>query len=196
MVYSEKDKVSAVQTWLVLGKIPLVAAATGVSEHTLRAWKMQPWWKEMVAQIQTESNQELDTKLTKIVDRALDVTADRIENGEYLLDSKTGSIVRVPVKIKDAHRVAVDLLDKRDAIRGKPEQEKREAQTSDILQKLADQFSEWVKINMKQPRVIEGEAVAIHEERQEGLQDRVQQVPQAPEAAGQPISQEQSQSNV
>lgn len=190
--YTDKDKLNAVQTWLVLGKVPLVAAATGVSEHTLRQWKLQPWWKELVAQVQAESNQELDAKVSKIIDRALDVTADRMEHGEYLLDSKTGQVVRVPVKIKDAHKVAVDLLGQRDIIRGKPEQEKQEKQTSDILKKLADQFADWVKLNMKQPRTVEGEVLAVHEERETRLQDGVQQVPQSQEAAPEPKSAEQS----
>lgn len=196
MQYTDKDKLNAVNTWLVLGKVPLVAAATGVSEHTIRAWKMQPWWKEMVANVQNESNQQLDSKLTKILDKALDVTEDRIENGEYILDSKTGKIVRLPVKIKDAHRVAVDLIGQRDLVRGKPEREKQEQQTSDILKKLADQFSDWVKVNMKQPRIIEGEASAVHDEREARLQEGVQQVSLTPEAESQPQPEEQSPSHV
>lgn len=160
--WPDKKKIEVVTTWLALGKVPMVEGVTGVPQATIRQWKMQPWWKEMVDQIQTESNQELDTKLSKIIERSLDAVNERIEGGEFILDSRTGQVKRIPVKMKDVHRVAVDLLDKRDLLRGRPAQEKAELQNKDILKKLADQFADWVKLNMKQPKVIdiEGEVVS------------------------------------
>ena len=160
--WPEKKKIEVVTTWLALGKVPMVEGVTGVPQATIRQWKMQPWWKEMVDTIQTESNQELDTKLSKIIERSLDAVNERIEGGEFILDSRTGQVKRIPVKMKDVHRVAVDLLDKRDLLRGRPAQEKAELQNKDILKKLADQFADWVKLNMKQPKVIdiEGEVVS------------------------------------
>ena len=182
--YSDNKKLEVVTTYLALGKIPMVEAVTGVPRTTIKQWKMAPWWAEMVETIQTESDQELDAKLSNIIERSLDAVNERIEGGEFILDSKTGTVKRVPVKLKDVHRVAVDLLDKRDLIREKPMAQKEQAQSIDILQKLAGQFAAWVQINLKEPKVIEGEAVAIHEERQEGLQDGVQQVPLAAETEG------------
>ena len=182
--YSDNKKLEVVTTYLALGKIPMVEAVTGVPRTTIKQWKMAPWWAEMVETIQTESDQELDAKLSNIIERSSDAVNERIEGGEFILDSKTGTVKRVPVKLKDVHRVAVDLLDKRDLIREKPMAQKEQAQSIDILQKLAGQFAAWVQINLKEPKVIEGEAVAIHEERQEGLQDGVQQVPLAAETEG------------
>ena len=176
--YSDIKKLEVVTTYLALGKVPMVEAVTGVPRATIRQWKLTPWWKEMVAQIQTESDQELDTKLSKIIDMSLDAVNERLENGEFILDSKTGQVKRIPVKLKDVHRVAVDLLDKRDLVRAKPAKEKEQEVQMDILQKLANQFSDWVKLNMKQPKVVEGEVLdAVYGERSPGLQDGIQQVP-------------------
>lgn len=174
--YTDADKLEVVTTYLALGKIPMVEAVTGVNRHTIRQWKLQPWWREMVEQIQTESDQELDAKLSKIIERSLDAVNDRIENGDFIFDPKTGSIKRSPVKLRDVHRVSVDLLDKRDLIRGKPEQRVEQAQNADVLKKLADQFADWVKVHIKREEV--KPVHALHEERKEGLQDGVQQVPQ------------------
>jgi hypothetical protein len=148
---------------------------------------MMPWWSEMVDQIQTESNQELDTKLTNIIDRSLEAVNERIEGGEFILDSRTGTVKRIPVKLKDVHRVAVDLLDKRDLLRLKPHERMEQAATVDILKKLATQFAAWAKNNIKEPRVVEGVVLsAIHDEREEGLREGIQQVPQPSETEGKP----------
>jgi hypothetical protein len=182
-VWSDQKKVEVATTWLALGKVPLVEGVTGVPRATIRQWKLQPWWKELISEIQQEEDQELDSKLKKVVDRSLDAVMERIDGGEFILDSKTGTVKRIPVKLRDVHRVMADVIDKRDLIRGRPAKQREEAQNADILKKLADQFADWVRINMKQPKVIEGEVVhAVYEERKEGLQDGVQQVPQEAEA--------------
>lgn len=187
-VWSDKKKYEVVTTWLALGKVPMVEGVTGVPKETIRQWKMQPWWAEMVTTIQTESNQELDSKLSAIIERSLDAVNERIENGEFKLDARTGKVLRVPVQLRDVHRVAVDLLDKRQLVRNLPLKEKQEQQNADILKKLADQFSDWVKLNMKQPKAIEGEVLAVYEERSEGLRNGVPEVPLTEEADREPGS--------
>lgn len=179
--WSDSDKVKAVTTYLAVGKLPLVEVVTGVPRSTLKQWRLQPWWKELEEEIRREDEYELDAKLSKLIDKSLDAVAERIENGEFRI-SKTGQIQRVPVTLKDVHRVAVDLVDKRNLIRGKPTSRVEKTETVDTLQKLAAQFAEWVKNSMKpEPKIIEGEVIAIHEEREAGLQDRVQQIPQPEE---------------
>ena len=190
--WSDKKKYEVVTTYLALGKIPMVEGVTGVPRDTIKAWKMQPWWTEMVNTIQTESDQELDSKLSKIIERSLDAVNERIEGGEFKLDPRTGKVLRVPVSMRDVHRVAVDLLDKRDLIRGKPEKAQLEEQNIDILKKLAIQFSEWVKINLKKPTTVEGEVIdAVYEGRPPRLRDGVQQISLSPETEGQPSVKEQ-----
>lgn len=176
--WSDEKKYEVVTSYLALGKTPVVSALTKVPVDTIKQWRLQPWWKELVSQIQSETNQELDTKLSQIIDKSLDAVNDRVENGEFRLDPRTGKVTRVPASLKDVHRVAVDLLDKRGDVRAAPIKEKQELVTQDVLKKLAANFSDWVKLNLKQPRVVEGEVLAIHEERSEGLRDGVQEVPQ------------------
>lgn len=168
--WDEKKRVEVVTTYLAVGKLPLVEAITGVPKATIRQWKYQPWWEELVHEVQTESDQELSTKLSKIIDKSLDVVLDRIENGDFVLNSKTGAITRIPSKLRDVHRVSVDLVDKRDLIRNKKENVRVEVSTvDDYLKKLASQFAEFVK--RKLPRTYEGEAVALHDPRQERLSE-------------------------
>lgn len=173
VVHSDKKKTEAVVTYLALGKMPLVAAVVDVPVATLRQWKMQPWWKELEEEIRREDEYELDAKLSKLIDKSLDAVAERIDGGDFILDSKTGTVKRVPVKLKDVHRVAVDLVDKRSLIRGKPRQAIEQQQAVDTMQKLAEQFAAWAIQHIRR----EEKVVAVYDQREEGLREGVQQVP-------------------
>ena len=70
----------------------------------------------------------------------MDVTEDRLEKGNYQYDPKTSELVRVPVSLKDATKVANDMLERRDVIESKPMQEQIEKTVDDRLAKLAEQF--------------------------------------------------------
>lgn len=158
--YPEAKKIEVVTTYLALGKAPLVEAVTGVPRQTIRQWKMMPWWKDMVAEIQNEDDAELDSKLSKIINRTLDTVVDRIDHGDFILDSRSGQVKRVPVKMKDAHKVTTDLLDKRALIRGKPTSITERVTIEDVMKKLADEFKKWAKPPEK---VIEAEHELIKE---------------------------------
>src|SRR5258708_6373077 len=160
--WDDKKKVEVVTTYLAIGKYALVEAVTGVPKATIQAWKRSPWWADLAHEIQQESDQQLDTKLQKIVDKSLDVVLDRIENGDFVLNSKTGEVTRIPTKLKDVHRVSVDLIDKRDLIRNRERVHVEVQAVDDYLKRLATQFAEFVKKRI--PKPIEGEVVTVEGE--------------------------------
>jgi glutamine synthetase len=147
--WSENKRIEVVTTWLALGKIPLVAACTKVPEGTIRQWRTQPWWKELELSIQTESDQELDAKLAKRIDKALDVVWDRLENGDFMYDPKLGEFVRKPVGLKDVNKVMVDMMDKRLLIRKQPKEMQSQEAVKDILTNLAKEFASMARAKAK-----------------------------------------------
>jgi hypothetical protein len=147
--WSDAKHIEVVTTWLALGKIPLVSACTGVTEGTIRQWRTQPWWKELEISIQTESDQELDAKLAKRIDKALDVVFDRLENGDFMYDPKTSQFIRKPVSMKDTNRVMVDMLDKRMLIRKQPKEAQSQEAVGDILKNLAKEFEQMARHRLK-----------------------------------------------
>lgn len=157
--YPDAKKIEVVTTYLALGKAPLVEAVTGVPRQTIRQWKMQPWWKDLVDEIQTEDDSELDGKLSRIINRSLDAVVDRIDNGDFILDSRSGTVKRVPVKLRDVHKVSTELIDKRNLIRGKPTSITQKVTVEDMMGKLADEFKKWAKLVRPDERVIEGEII-------------------------------------
>src|SRR3990167_388556 len=148
--WSDNKRIEVVTTWLALGKIPLVAHTTGVSEGTIRQWRTQPWWKELELSILTETDQELDAKLAHRIDKALDVVLDRLNNGDFLYDPKTGEFIRKPLNMKDTNRVLMDMVDKRLLIRKQPREQTSQEAVGEILKNLAREFEQMAKKKLKE----------------------------------------------
>jgi transposase-like protein len=140
--WSDKQKLEAVNSFLLLGNISLVSRILGIPRITLQVWKASNWWKELVDEIKLQDRIELSNKMKKIVNAAHAVVEDRLLNGDVVITPK-GETVRKPVAMKDAHRVAVDLLNQKDAIEKAMSKEpgaEGEGST-DKLEVLAERFA-------------------------------------------------------
>lgn len=166
-------RVEVVSHWLVLGNMKQVAAVTGVPYDLIRKWKAEQWWTDMVAEIRATQNLELDHKMSNIVNKSLDAVLDRVENGDFIYDQKSGEIRRKPAALRDLHRVSVDILTKREVIRTDAPTENSKTTVQDHLKMLAQEMAKW---NKTQERTIdlvevedaiysvaEGEATGVHE---------------------------------
>lgn len=143
-LWTEAKKVELVTTYLSTGSLLMACGICKVPYSTAKFWKTQPWFKEMVDNIQAEDTTQLDAKLSKIVNKTLEVISDRLEGGDYILDSKTGTVKRVPVKMRDAKTVAVDLFDKRQLIRKQPTKITEQQTVDKRLENLAERFEKFV----------------------------------------------------
>lgn len=158
--WSEAKRLEVVVSYLTLGNATMVEVVTGVPSGTIRQWKTQPWWKELAEQIQQESDTELDSKLHKRIERVLDLVQDRLENGDYLYDPRTGGFVRKPVSLRDGWKAGKEMFDVRMILRkSKPDSVNQEA-VSDILKGLALEFATMAKKRLNE-RVIDAESIAI-----------------------------------
>jgi len=144
--WSWDTKQEVVQKMLVLGNTQLVSALTGVDASTITTWKKQDWYKELMASYRGDKALAVDAKMQAIVDKSLDIVADRLEHGDKVLNNKTGKIVSKPVSMKDAALVARDLMVRQQAIR-KDENEDtvHKETTQDVLKSLAKEFAKWAK---------------------------------------------------
>lgn len=170
-----EKKIEAVTTALALGNLRQVAAVTGVSYGMIKQWKLQPWWKDLEAEIIASRRVTQANKLSKIVDKSLDVIDDRLENGDFIWNNKAGEVIRKPVNLKDATSAANALM-QRAAIIEKLTRDEVVADTAvsihDQLKNLAEQFAlmnsrgkaNAVDIPFK-------ETYALHDQRTSGLQE-------------------------
>ena len=180
--WNERKRIEAVTTYLSTGNRLETSRLTGVPVKTLDTWKYKDWWKEMEKTIRSEEEQQLDAKLTKIIDKTLEKLVDSIENGEHIYDQRTGKIKRMPAKMRDLNNAFNTILDKRQLIRKQPTKIIEQTSTATQLQQLADSFAKFVQKKVDElPEVeyIEGETViqqedgtyAIHDQWKEGLQE-------------------------
>jgi hypothetical protein len=144
-IWPEKKRMEALTTFLATGSQAHTSAITGIPEQTIRTWRKQEWWADRIKEIKEGDTLQLDAKLTKVMDKALDAVMDRLENGEYMYDPRTGDIKRVHAKLRDVQKVAGDMIDKKTLLakihKGKEEQ--KQNITADHLVLLAREFAKF-----------------------------------------------------
>ena len=182
--YSDSQKMEAVKFWLISGSLVQTSAALGIPLQTIKHWRYSQWWDNLVRDIRTEDTFKLSSKLKSIAEKALDVTLDRLENGDYIYSQKTGEMVRKPVVMRDAHLVAIGLTDRAQALDKKPREEENNQKTQDRLIALAEAFAKFANkaqrveiidatFDNSQTGQLNSEGIkhAVHDQREEGLQE-------------------------
>lgn len=143
--WPDKKKLEVLTTFLATGNQTHTAAITGVPTETIRYWRRSEWWAEQEKELKADNAVQLDNKLTKVMDKALDAVLDRIENGEYVFNQKTGKIQRVQAKLRDVQKVANDMIDKKQLLEKvhKAKEETKQTITADHLVLLAKEFAKF-----------------------------------------------------
>ena len=153
--WSDKQKIEAVQSYLLLGNLALTSRILSIPEITLRVWKTTQWWKDTVAEIKLQENIQMSGRLKKIVDASLTAVEDRLQHGDWVYDQKTGKMMRKEVGIKDAHKVATDLMDRQKVIEKATQPVTQEEQNDDKLLKLAEKFAAFVTEKIEHKEVLD-----------------------------------------
>jgi transposase-like protein len=174
--WSVEKKIEAVTTYLALGNLRHVAAVTGVSHGMIKQWRIQPWWKELEAEIIASRRITSANKLSKIVDKSLDVIDDRLDNGDFVYNSKSGELLRKPVTLRDATSAANALMQRAAIIEKLNKDEAVVEAAASIQEQLASLAAEFAKMNKRdnsKATTVEFKEQddALYERREEGLQE-------------------------
>jgi hypothetical protein len=141
--YTWEHKIKVVATMLATGNIAHAARQHNVSYDTLMDWKKKPWWPKLLAEVKQAARGELQTKMSKIVS----AVEDRIENGEVILNNKTGELLRKPASLRDVNTVASSMISQQIQIE---KMEKGATVAQETMQDLLKQLSaEFAKFNSK-----------------------------------------------
>jgi len=139
--YSDSQKMDLVKTYLVTGNLMTACATLNIPYITGKFWKKSEWWDKLTTDIKTEDSIHLSDKLKKIINKSLAITEDRLENGDYIYDSKIGELVKKPVSMKDAHKVSVDLIDRRILLENRPVEQTTVESVAAKLDAIAEKFA-------------------------------------------------------
>jgi hypothetical protein len=135
----------ALCSFAVCGNSRRVAEITKIPEATIRAWKQTEWWFEGMNRIVVEEDEQLDVKLTALINKAVSNVNDALENGDMIYDTKRGVLVRRPMSGKDTAIVTAITLDKRQLLRGQPTSRVEKVSQDERLLRLAEQFKAFTK---------------------------------------------------
>lgn len=196
--YSDAQKIEACQLYMLTGNLSAVSMALQINYETLKVWKKSQWWKDLERELRLQDELQLSVQLKKIVAKSLSNVEDRLENGDFTFDKKTGKLIRRPVTALTAHKIAVDMMDKRDSILDKAlgETTIAEDKIQKTLENLAESFKKMAQqskgtVEVTDVITVEKENTdAVLEEREEGLQDGVSEVPQPSGATGEPLEED------
>jgi hypothetical protein len=173
--YPVEKRIELISRWLALGNMRQAAAMCNIDYELCKKWKREPWFADMVAEIQAARKLKTDNKLNKIIDKALDLIEDRLDNGDFIHNQKTGEVYRKQVSLKEARGAANDLMQRQVAL-SKLEIEQK---SSDTAATIADQLTflkqQFAAFNTN--RTIEVTPNALDEEREKGLQKRIPSLP-------------------
>lgn len=174
--YSDSQKVEAITSYLALGNLALTSRVLGIPEITLRKWKAEAWWKTVVDELKMQERIELSARMKRLVEASQTIVAQRLETGDPIWDQKKGEVVYKPVSMKDAHKVAVDLIDRRKDVEKMTQgEDPTETEDDRKLEKLAERFAEMATKSIQKKfdtkrTINEDVSDAVYEEREEGLQ--------------------------
>ena len=158
--WSDSQRIEAVTLYMATGSPTQTCATLGIPLKTFEGWQCSVWFKEIKARLRDESHLKLDSRLEKIVQKSLNLIEDRLDNGNSVLDQKSGRVVKVPVNIRDGIKATTELMNRQDLIRKEPDKQVLEETIDNRLLKLAQQFAQFSK-QVKKPieKVIEGEVI-------------------------------------
>lgn len=170
-LWSDEKRIQAVTSYVEMGKMPKVAAITGIPANTLWSWKKYSnWWVDLERTIRGEQNNEYSAVIGDIVSSSLLAIQDRVKKGDVVYNPRTGEQVRVPVTAKTLNTVVNTLLDKR----GKLVRENQadsgtavdEKTLENKLSQLADAFKSFVASkNIPTIDITPENSDAIHDQR-------------------------------
>jgi len=163
-IYPEQKRIEAATLYAATGSPETVSELSSVPVNTVKKWRKEDWFIDILKEIRNENNDAIDAKFTEIVEHALDAVKDRLLNGDFVQTAK-GELIRKPIPAKDLGYLLAVHIDKRQTIRGEPVArtevlEKLPEKQLDRLEKLAETFENLARFGRK-PKIIDITPYAI-----------------------------------
>jgi len=169
--YSLDKKLEVVSLFMLLGNMRVVSEQMNIPYDTLCEWKRSDWWPELVEQVRKQRKNKTNKAVTALIEQSLEVMEDRLQNGDFIVNQKTGEIIRKPVGIKEATTIATTLLQRQIQLEELEQKlEHREESAQEVLSLIAKQFQKLKKNNATDIAFKELDN-ALHDQREERLQE-------------------------
>lgn len=118
-----------------------VALMTGHTADFLLTFSKTLKFHDLLAKIRQDLDAKEQADETKIVETALVEIQDRLSNGDDILDSKTGKVVKIKPKAKELASILKTVHNIRQTTRGEANSRSESVSQADKLNKIAEQFA-------------------------------------------------------
>lgn len=149
--WPDTKKIEAATLYAVLRDFQKVSDLTGIPVHYIEPWVIEPWWDEIILKVKKEKNEKLDSVITEVLAKGLEIVEDRFANGEIMVDRKTKQEYRVPVNVKNVSIVIDAIFDKRQLIRGEATTRTEVIDSEKKLEQLKNNFEKLAKSKLINP---------------------------------------------
>lgn len=173
--YPWSVKTEVVTRYMSVGNMRLISEVMNIPYNTLVDWKKEPWWADLVEEVRKAKRSKTNNKITRIIEDSLELIEDRLANGDFILNNKTGQIERKPVPLRDVANVTNQLLTRQlqlEELSDKMEQ--RSETVQETLKLLAKEFSKWQRIQNKSNSTtveVKENNLALHDQWETRLQE-------------------------
>lgn len=166
--WSDNQKLECVQTYLLTGNAAMTGRMLKIPEDTVRRWKQTQWWMDIEADLRIQDTLMTTARQKKIIDKTFEVVEDRLENGDWVYDQKTGALRRKGVSLKDAHKVGMDLTMLREKMLDRSGPSVTEERVEEKLETLAAKFAAMVNSKITPPvDVVDAEIIEVSSSEEE-----------------------------
>ncbi len=152
--YTWEQKADAAQRWNQTGNMRLVSEMTGVPYDTLMDWKKSTWWSSILDELKIAKKAKQGSKIEELVGSSLELLKDRIENGDWILNNKTGEMVRKPISLRDMGNVVNALMTRQLQMEELAERMEHKKETvQETLSMLAKEFAKMSRLQQKKEAI-------------------------------------------
>ncbi len=138
--HTRADRYKAAAALVATGNSKAASRESGIPASTIRHWSQNDDdFLLMCQEIKTEFGEKIKYKFAEIINESADQTLDRLQNGDVIRDSKTGELVRVPVKAKELAIIGAVAFDKLRLAENQPTNIVQHENSEEHLKRLADQ---------------------------------------------------------
>ena len=139
--YAREDRYKAAAALVATGNSKAASRESHIPASTIRHWSQHNEdFQLMCQEIKTEFGEKIKYKYAEIINESADQTLDRLRNGDVVRDTKTGDLVRVPIKGKDAAIIGAVAFDKLRLAESQPTTIVQHKSGVEDLVQLADKF--------------------------------------------------------
>ncbi len=141
--HTRTDRYKAAAALVATGNSKAASRESGIPASTIRHWSQNDDDFQMMCQeIKTEFGEKIKYKYAEIINESADQTLDRLRYGDVIRDTKTGELVRVPIKGKDAAIIGAVAFDKLRLAENQPTAIVQQENSEERMQRLTDKLRE------------------------------------------------------